>query len=96
MALFCQIICQSLQQHRPVSVACSTAVPALQQQNGALTEDTAKLTAQKGTADWPAHDHAWTAGYMVESLQGVRATPCGAEFVRKVKRGLSLSLPTHS
>ena len=54
VALFCQIISQSLQQPRPVSVACSTAVPALQQQHGALTGDAAKLTAQKGTADWPA------------------------------------------
>lgn len=51
VALFCQIISQSLQQHRPVLVACSTAATACQQQHSTLTGDAARLTAQEGTAD---------------------------------------------
>ena len=88
MALFCQVISQSLQQRRSVSVACSTAVAAHWQQHGTLTGDAAKLTAQEGTADWPAHDLAWKAGCTLESLQAVRATQRSAGLPwLKVKGG---------
>ena len=58
VALFCQIISQSLQQHRPVSVAGRSTVMAPRQQYGALAAHAAKLTAEEVSA---AHDHAWGA-----------------------------------